>query len=498
MPATQLFPQQPVVVCSVLERDAEATLSRLDGVPEGCGLCEIRADHLSGEQLQAVLARSDRRCIVTLRGPEHGGAFAGSADERRRLRLAALAGGRCLVDVELDGLDADLASGADADRIILSHHGARCRGDELQALLREMASTRAALLKIVPRATEPSEVTAVRDLLRACTDQRLCAFAVGREGAVSRLLAPAWGSWGSYGAAAPDRRTADGQFTVGEMLDIYRVLEIGAGTRRFGLLGRRVLRSPSPAMHAAAYRELGLDAVYLPIESDRFDATLADAEAGLDLAGLAITMPFKEPAAERCDVLDEVSKGCGSVNTIRVVGQRWHGFNTDGPAALSLARRRLDPKGTRVAIVGAGGTALSLGAVFRAAGAQVALYGRTRQRTKLASSRIDAVPGSLDDLADARWDVLVNATPLGGTGETVLPRDRLTGRLVIDVVYGNQRTRLVEDARHRGLETIDGFDLLVAQAELQFEHLLGVRPDAARLAQAGRAWLATRAPLSAC
>ena len=65
---------------------------------------------------------------------------------------------------------------------------------------------------------------------------------------------------------------------------------------------------------------------------------------------------------------------------------------------------------------------------------------------------------------------------------------------MIDVVYGNQPTRLIEDARRRGLATIDGFELLVAQAELQFEHLLGARPDPVRLAEAGRAWLASRAP----
>jgi shikimate 5-dehydrogenase len=75
--------------------------------------------------------------------------------------------------------------------------------------------------------------------------------------------------------------------------------------------------------------------------------------------------------------------------------------------------------------------------------------------------------------ASAEWDVLVQATPLGGEGEEVLPRAALQGQAVLDAAYGEGTTPLVADARARGLTAFTGRDLLAAQAALQFALLTG-------------------------
>jgi len=97
----------------------------------------------------------------------------------------------------------------------------------------------------------------------------------------------------------------------------------------------------------------------------------------------------------------------------------------------------------------------------------------------------------LDELPATRWDVLVQATPLGAAGERVVAADRVNGKLVLDAVYGPE-TPLVRDARRHGVTAIDGYELLVAQAVLQFDRMTGVRPREDVLRRAGRAWLASR------
>ncbi len=296
-----------------------------------------------------------------------------------------------------------------------------------------------------------------------------------------------------YGSHAHGPATAEGQFLAEEMLGLYDVLGLGPSTRRFALVGRSVFGSPSPAMHRAAYRHSGLDARYFPIEIDDFDELrpLVGPRGMLGVEALAVTMPFKEQAARHCRTCDDVARASGSVNTVLLEPEGWVGYNTDGPAMLQLVREQLDPAGARVAIVGAGGTARTAAVVLQGAGADVRLFNRgvLRGRHVAADLGVEAAPW--DELQAARWDVLVQATPLGGRGEVVVPAEQLNGSVVLDVVYGT-RTPLVRDAARRGLRVIDGFELLVAQAALQFERMTGASADAWVMRQAGQAWLDAR------
>jgi len=202
-------------------------------------------------------------------------------------------------------------------------------------------------------------------------------------------------------------------------------------------------------------------------------------------------MPFKETVWQRCVGRDEIAEASGAVNTVRVGSGGWRGFNTDGPAVLSLVQSRLEVRDARVAIVGAGGTARAAAAVLARAGARVTLYNRTLPKARAVADAIGGDARPLDELSQASWDVLVQATPLGRRGERLLPAERLVGGVVLDAVYG-PRTPLVSDARARGLATIDGYELLVAQAVLQFEYLTDRHAPADVLREAGRAWLESR------
>lgn len=489
---------RPTVTCSVLERRAADARRRIRAAPAACGLVEIRGDHLGGEEIADLVRGVARPVIVTVRAAEHGGEFNGPERQRRELLETALGAGARFVDVEHGSEAAGLAEGPHAERVILSHHGAPCRSAELLRLLDEMSASRAARLKIVPHATALDQVGAIKSLLAEARERQrpLASFATGAAGAATRLLACSWGSWTTYGAACRGAETAEGQFTVDELLETYGVLEIGAGTRLFALVGSSVRRSPSPAMHRAGYRDAGIDARYLPLEAARYDEIVSLAGPGsvLGLEAVAVTIPFKEEAARRCEPGDELSERCGAVNTVTFSSGRPRGYNTDAPGAMACIRGRLEPRGRVAAVAGAGGTARAIACALGRAGADVTLFSRGRERAERAARELGIASAPLGALVSAPWEILVNATPLGTGGERLLPATALRGRLVVDAVYGPRPTLLVSEARERGLAAIDGFELLCAQAVRQFERMTGRPAREETMAAAGMQWLSAAGP----
>jgi len=463
----------------VLPADASEAKELLSLAPAACDLVELRADRLRADEIGSLVRGSGRPLIVTMRRTEDGGAFDGSEPERERGFRVALESGARFVDVEWDRPLAGLVDEPTfRSNVILSSHGVECEGQGLSALYHQMRERSRGPLKIVAAARSVDEVPAVRGLLREARSDGggLAAFALGAAGAPSRLLAPSWGSWATYGALTVGSETAAGQYTAEEMIDTFDVLGIGPSTGLFALVGSRVGGSPSPAMHAAGYRRADLDARYLAVETDSLEAfeSLIDPEHGLGLKGFAVTMPFKEQTAARCTPEDAASSACGAVNTVIVEGAVWKGFNTDGAGVLARLRTRIGPEGKRVAIVGAGGTARAVAFELVRAGCEVTLFNRTAERAVAAARRVGAVSAPLDELAGFGWDILVNATPQGSEGERFLDPGQLRGQVVVDAVYASRPTALIRDARTRGLQVIDGLEMLAAQGVLQFRQMTGI------------------------
>ncbi|HEX5044859.1 MAG TPA: type I 3-dehydroquinate dehydratase [Candidatus Polarisedimenticolaceae bacterium] len=459
---------QGEVVLSVAEADAASTARRLADVPAGCARVEIRADRLRASDLPGLIARSPRPVLVTARRVEDGGAFDRPEIERGALLEAALAAG-AWIDVEWGSALGWMAEGDMADRVVLSRHEVPCRLDAMLPVYREMARSRAARLKLVPRADRPSEGAAVREVLaRARADGRaLACFALGDAGTATRVLALSWGSWATYGSVETGAETADGQLPARVLLDVFGAPALGKDAALFGLVGTPIARSPSPRMHQAGYRALGLAACYLPFPAE--DPGEVQALVGAyGLAGFGVTIPLKEAVASRCRLTERLAARAGAVNTVVVHGDGWEGFNTDGPAARALLEAHLDLRGAKVLVLGAGGTAAGIGAALQDAGARVALCGRSPARAEALARRLGAETISWEARAQASWDALVQATPLG-----VFPEEALRGRAVLDAAYGAAPTPLAAAARARGLGVVEGRELLAAQAALQFRHLTG-------------------------
>jgi len=465
---------RPAKLCVTVTADTTAELrTRRDQVVDA-DLIELRLDTVKDPSAAAALAGRKKPVIVTCRHKSQGGHFAGSEEERRAILSEALALGAEFVDLEFRGSCADLMERTGGRRIVLSHHDFDGVPADLPELAQAMLSSGAEVVKLAITARGLRDNITLRNIAKG-TRVPMSLIAMGEAGLPSRVLATWIGSCWTYAGNG----VAPGQISDQVMHDEYRFRRIGARTAVYGVLGKPVSHSVSPVMHNAAFRSGHLDAVYLPLAASDFDDFLAFANDA-PLAGVSVTAPFKINAFETADECDPVSRRIQSVNTLRRDGARWLGCNTDVTGFLAPLESTLRVRGIRAAILGAGGAARSVSVALASAGVRVTIAARRQDQAQsvaaLTGAAVTAWPPD-----PASWDLLVNATPVGtapNSAVSPLPNDYLFhgGGVVYDLVYNPPHTRLLQDAARAGCRTIGGLDMLVAQAQAQFEWWTGRKP----------------------
>lgn len=453
-------------LCVTVTADTMAELrTRRDQVGDA-DLVELRLDSVRDPSAAAALAGRHKPVIVTCRPVAHGGRFTGSEEARRAILSEALALGAEFVDVEWQSACAGLIEQTGGDRIILSHHDFTGLPEGLDDLAHAMQATGAAVIKLAVmcrRLTDNLRLRSAGEQARV----PMALVGMGEPGVPSRVLASWMGSCWTYAGDA----VAPGQVSPARLLQEFSFRRLGSHTAIYGVLGRPVHHSVSPAMHNAAFRALHLDAVYLPLEAESFDDFVAFAEA-VDLAGASVTAPFKVNAFERADECDPVSRRIQSVNTLRRSQDRWLGCNTDVSGFLAPLGSAVRLKGLRATVLGAGGAARSVSIALASADARVTIAARRADQALEVAALTGATAGEWPP-PPGSWDVLVNATPVGtrpAVDESPVPPEfALDGRLVYDLVYNPPVTRLLAAAARAGCRTVGGLDMLVAQAQAQFE-----------------------------
>jgi shikimate dehydrogenase len=256
-------------------------------------------------------------------------------------------------------------------------------------------------------------------------------------------------------------------------------VRITAETRVLTLLGDPVAHSASPEIQNAAFREAGVDGVYVAVRCAADD--LSGFMHGLARAGGGgnITLPHKEKAAALVDMPSEAVRRTGACNTFWGVQGKVHGDNTDVDGFRRALRIFLDGSvhGIRALLLGAGGAARAalLGLLDEGA-AEVLLFNRTSERARAVARRIGGqrarVVPLVSGLEGERFDLVVNATRLGLDPHDVSPLDfaRL-GRAgaAMDLVYAREKTPFVRAAERHGVRSTDGMEMLVQQGAVSFE-----------------------------
>ncbi|MEQ1896322.1 MAG: type I 3-dehydroquinate dehydratase [Vicinamibacterales bacterium] len=468
-------------------RAARDAASGVDGA--GADMVELRLDGVADLDVAGALAGRTTPVVVTCRPTWEGGRFDGAEETRRRVLAEALALGAEFVDVEWRAGWDDLIASTGGRRIVVSNHDFAGVPWDLADRHRAMRATGAEVVKLASAVTRVNDTLAFRPL---AADGASIVIGMGPAGVATRLLAAHFGSRWTYAghSGAAGYGVAPGQIPAGEMIGRFRFKEITAQTAVYGVVGKPILHSLSPAMHNAAFRAAGLDAVYVPVEADDADDFLTFA-AGLPMAGASVTTPFKRDVMVRAAAVDADARAVGAVNTVRRSGTGWDATNTDVAGFLAPLERRATRagwrlQGSRVAVLGAGGAARAVVRGAAGAGAQVTIHARRREQAQSVADGLGASVGTWPPPAGS-WDVLVNCTPLGNlhtAGESPLPDGPFGGRLVYDLIYVPRETRLLREARAAGCDTLDGLPMLVAQAERQFEWWTGRRPAPGVMGQA--------------
>jgi shikimate dehydrogenase len=252
----------------------------------------------------------------------------------------------------------------------------------------------------------------------------------------------------------------------------------GGSSSFVGILGWPLEHTLSPVIHNVGFRRLALDWTYLswPVEP----ALLADAVRGLRALGARganVTMPHKETVIEYLDELSGDAREVGAVNTIQRLGARLIGHNTDvdGFSEFLAGDAGVDVAGKRALVLGSGGAARAVVKALDALGAgEIAVAARNPAKADPVAGLARQTSAHTEEWRNApklagEVDVVVNATPLGASGEHPLPEVAFrTGQCVVDLIYVPPSTPLVDAARADGAQAWGGLGMLVRQAAASF------------------------------
>jgi 3-dehydroquinate dehydratase/shikimate dehydrogenase len=465
---------RPALCATVGGRTMAEVRRARDEASATADLVELRLDGVSDADAATALDGRTTPVIVTCRARWEGGAFDGPEDARLAILRDAWTLGAEYVDVEAAaGFAPQFLDATGGARTILSFHDFDGVPSDLEAGLDRMAATPAAVLKVAVQAAALADAIRVMDLGSRLRGRQFVGIAMGTPGIVTRVLAARAGCAWTYAGQG----WAPGQVPADVLRDVYRFDTLSTRTRLFGVVGRPVTHSLSPAMHNAAFAAAGIDAVYLPLEAASVDDFLVFADR-LELEGASVTAPFKVSLIAHA-ALDAVARRVGALNTLRRTTQGWTATNTDLDGFLAPLRARLALRGLRASILGAGGAARAVALALTDAGARVTVHGRQRSRAQEVAALVGAAVDGFEP-APGSWDLLVNATPVGTAprvDDSPLPSTALDGRLVYDLVYNPPATRLLRDADRAGCAVLGGLDMLVAQAAAQFAWWTGIQPD---------------------
>jgi len=443
---------------------------------EHAHLVEVRLDGVDRPDPAAALADRTLPTIVTCRPVWEGGRFAGSEEERRRILMTAMDSGAEFVDVEAAApFAADLINPRKGQGVVLSAHFFGGMPPDLRERYAAMRATSAEIVKLAASIERPSELLPFFDLadsLGGDGDRGHVLIAMGSAGVCSRVLSARLRNRWTYAGDG----VAPGQLTAERLLREFRIHRVRPDAAVYGIVGNPVAHSLSPAMHNAGFAALGLNAVYVPLHAADADDFVRFARAS-GLSGASITAPFKVALMSAMDRVDPVARRVGAINTLVVRDGQWVGFNTDVEGFLAPLAGRLRLKGIRATVLGAGGAARAVTVALTDQGAAVTISARQPDAAARLANDTGAKAGGFPP-APGSWDVLVNATPAGSAAMPVNPigDTPLDGEIVFDLVYSPARTPLLAAAADQGCMAIGGLEMLIAQAERQFELWTGQRP----------------------
>jgi 3-dehydroquinate dehydratase/shikimate dehydrogenase len=478
-------------ICAVVATENAAAMWRqLERALAETKTIELRFDWLADDaEIERFLARlalnrrgsrtRDRATLIaTCRRRRAGGRYRGTIAKQLVHLGEALRAGCEWYDLEIESasrcpvelLDVLLGEG----RAICSAHFFQRTPKDFKPVVAWLASLRPDAIKIAAQCESLSEARRVIALSRGRRDA--IAVPMGDVALPMRVLALREGNALVY--APVENETAPGQVSLEEMKNLYRANRISRRTHVYGVIGNPIGHSLSPQLQNAGFEARRIDAVYLPfLVRDLKD--FCNSILPLRMKGFSVTLPHKEAILRYLDECDELAASIGAVNTVTVrPNGKLIGYNTDYVGVLRALERRMPLRGSRVLIFGAGGVARAVALALSRAGASVWICARRPARAIVLAREARAEAIGRKHLRTEFFDAIINATPVGmypATGGSPLDARELNCRLVFDTIYRPRVTKLMQLAARRGIETVSGVEMFVAQGTAQWEIWTGQR-----------------------
>lgn len=382
-----------------------------------------------------------------------------------------------------------------AEKRVIVDRGVAANVDELLSRAEQLTQTPALLYVLAPRARTHADAVAAVTALHRLGRRDVLIFAEGAMGMWTRIVAPLLGAPFVFASIKGDVAD-DGLPTVEQLVADYGFPELREAREIFGIAGDPVYSSLSPRLHNAAFRALARPALYLPFHVPQFAEFWSSVvesgaleKAGLPIGALCVVSPHKQIALKATSSRTSIVQRAQSTNFFVREGGEWTADTTD-PAGIiqALRERGVEAAGQKAAVVGCGGSGRAVAAALQQAGADVTLVNRGFDRGSLAVHLLRLPFMPLAGFPAERFSLVVNATPCGRNGECPFAIERLRDdAVVVDLVYGNAPTPLVERMRANGQIAIDGKDILITQAMSQFRLMTGQEmPDEVVLQVLGR------------
>src|SRR2546429_723953 len=448
----------------------------------------LRSDAERGQFLRWLRKSHPRNAtfLATCRRREGGGKLPGSVDRELYWLTQAREAGCQWCDLEVETLrklpGQSVREYAVPRRVMLSMHDFE-RTPDLPRSVNPPAHGGVDAVKIA------AEARTIRDSVRllrlARNSKSFVAVPMGEAGLPARILALREGSALAYAPVAS--ATAPGQVSLHDMKYLYRAHVLTRRTQVYGVIGDPVGHSLSPLLHNTGFVARRIDAVYLPfLVHDLPDFLSAVPEFGV--RGFSVTHPHKQAILKYLKDCDPLAAEIGAVNTVVVRRNgSLYGCNTDYLGVLRALEKKLRIKGSRILVFGAGGAARAAVFALARSRASVAICARPGETARPLARALRAESLPPGAFPHQYLDGQLNATPVGmhpHDGVSPLDPGELHCRLVMDMINRPRETQLLKIAARKGIATVPGIEMLIAQGVAQWQIWMGKRAPEAPMRRA--------------
>ena len=234
--------------------------------------------------------------------------------------------------------------------------------------------------------------------------------------------------------------------------------------KRFGVIGKSLKHSFSPTYFTNKFSEKGLaDHIYQAFEISDISELPVLLKKYPDLMGLNVTLPFKSEVIQFLNEKNDLVEKSGACNCIKISGGKLSGFNTDIPGFRSSLNPHLKPRHSCALVLGTGGASRAVKYVLE----ELNIHYKTVSRSQ---AKADLVYNDLNKALMQDHSLIINTTPLGTSPDIEacppIPYEFISEKhLCFDLIYNPPQTEFLKRAKLKGAEIVNGFEMLVVQAE---------------------------------